>query len=350
MSVTLQDVAQAAGVSAATVSRVLSGHKAKLFVPSTRQRIHEAAKRLGYRPSLAARALATGRTALVTLWSYHPYQPFYAMVMESVQKQAREHGYGLLVADVAAGGPGDVGPNAAVWPSDGILAVDCGEYSERVFQASPNANTPVVSMGTVVIPETDVVQLDLSNAFRQATEHLVAEGCRRIAYFSYLPKNENGVLARCYRAPRNAYRTAIHDAGLEEEYIWMNSDTRAASRRTLVDYVRKHGWPDGILCRDDETAIGAYRAICDLGKRVGRDVLLIGCDGIQDTQYLECPLSTVAAPVERMCELAWEFLANRMANPSAPRQHALVEAALVLRESSQRSTKRARKKRRSPEA
>ena len=97
-------------------------------------------------------------------------------------------------------------------------------------------------------------------------------------------------------------------AGLTDEYIHMETDTRAGSRQTLVDYVGKRGCPDGILCRDDETALGAYRAICDLGLRVGRDVLLVGCDGIQDTQYLECPLSTIVMPVPRMCELAWQFL------------------------------------------
>jgi len=65
--------------------------------------------------------------------------------------------------------------------------------------------------------------------------------------------------------------------------------------------------------------------------------LLVGCDGIQDTQYLECPLSTIVLPVPRMCELAWQFLAKRLADPSAPRQHAVLEAALVPAESSQRS-------------
>ena len=68
---------------------------------------------------------------------------------------------------------------------------------------------------------------------------------------------------------------------------------------------------------------------------MGRDVLLVGCDGIEDGLYLHCPLSTMAFPVARMCELAWEFLERRMADPSAAPQYAVLEAKLEIRESSQ---------------
>ena len=348
MRVTLQDVAKEAGVSAATVSRVLSGHKAKLYVPSTRRRIKEAAEKLGYRPSFAARALATGRTSLVTLWSYHPYEAFFATVVKEVQKQAQANRHGLLVADIAMDNADESGAGKPVWPSDGILAMDCGQWAQRLLRARPSANTPIVSMGTTLVPETDSVQLDLSGAFRQATEHLLAEGCRRIAYLCAGPEDDSDVMVHCYRAPRLAWQAAMQDAGLKEEYIYLDADTRSASRRTVVDYIREHGCPDGILCRDDEMAIGAYRAMCDLGIRIGQDVLLVGCDGIQDTQYLDCPLSTIALPVPRMCELAWQFLARRMADPSAPPQHAVLEAAVVLRESSQRSHRRRKPRKKRP--
>jgi LacI family transcriptional regulator len=222
--------------------------------------------------------------------------------------------------------------------------MDCGQWTRRLLHARPSAQTPIVSMGTTLVPDTDTVQLDLANAFRQATEHLAAQGCRRIAYLSNQLENDNDVLAQCYRAPRLAYQAIMKDVGLEEEYVCLDVDTRAASRRTLVDYVKKHGCPDGILCRDDEMAIGAYRAICDLGLRIGRDVLLIGCNGSQDTQYLECPLSTITLPVPRMCQLAWQFLERRMADPSAPLQHAVLEAAVAFRESSARCTRRTKRR------
>ena len=152
MRVTLQDVAEEAGVSLATASRVLSGDKARLYVPSTRHRIQEAAKKLGYRPSFAARALATGRTSLATLWTYHPYHAFYATVVEAVQKEALKNMYGLLVADAAIDEASLAGPNACMWPSDGILAMDCGEHAERVLSSRASMLRPSSAWGRLSSP------------------------------------------------------------------------------------------------------------------------------------------------------------------------------------------------------
>lgn len=104
MPASLRQVAEEAAVSQATASRVLSGHGAELFAPETRRRIEEVARQLGYRPNHTARALATGRTGLMTLWSYPPYQTFFGLVMAEMQRQAQQAGIGLLVADISAPG------------------------------------------------------------------------------------------------------------------------------------------------------------------------------------------------------------------------------------------------------
>lgn len=346
MGVTLQEVAKAARVSVATVSRVLSGRGAELFAAPTRRRIEETAQRLGYRPNHTARALVTGRTGLVTLWSYHPYHAFFAMVMEEVQKQSRNHGYGLLVADVAVREPEEPGPALGAWPSDGILAMECGQWAQAVLKARPSPQTPVVSMGTNVIPKTDSVRVDMGKAFREATEHLLEQGCRRIAYCSLAFDEQSDVLATTFAEPRDAYRKLMHERGLSEEWVGLELPTRGIARETIASHIRKNGPPDAILCRNDDLAIGAYRALCDLGLAVGKDVLLVGCDGIQDTQFLHCPLSTIVLPVAEMCQQAWQFLETRMANPSAPRQQAVLEGKLVIRESSEQSRKKGNKKER----
>jgi LacI family transcriptional regulator len=338
MGITLRDIAVEAGVSTGTVSRILAGKKAQLYAPATRTRIEQVARRLGYRPNHTARALVTGRTNLVTLWSYHPYEAFFALVMEEVQRLARKDGYAVLVADAAVEDTGDAEPKGCYWPSDGILAMDCGALADRVLHARPSSHTPIVSMGTALVPDTDGVQLDMAAAFRQAAEQLVAAGCKRIAYVSIVPKQDGGAhsYSWTYASPREAYRTAMQAAGLPEEYIRISTASRPAARENVVDYVREHGCPDGLLCRDDTIAIGAYRAMYDLGIQVGRDVLMVGANGILDTQYLEHPLSTIVLPVHDMCRLAWSYLMRRMDNPSTPRQHAVLAATLETRESSQR--------------
>ena len=76
--------------------------------------------------------------------------------------------------------------------------------------------------------------------------------------------------------------------------------------------------------------------MCDLGIRIGDDVLLIGCDGAEETRFMPCPVSTILLPVRRMCQIAWQFMERRLADPEAERQFETLTAALELRPSSLR--------------
>jgi LacI family transcriptional regulator len=335
MPASLRQVAEEAGVSQATASRVLSGNGAELFASETRRRIEEIAHRLGYRPNHTARALATGRTGLMTLWSYPPYQTFFGLVMAEMQRQAQQKGIGLLVADISARKL-SLAPHAAVWPSDGILAMDCGGWAEEVFDARPTVKTPIVSMGTSWIAETDSVRLDLSGAFAEATRHLLARGCRRVAYVTRTVPADVQVPTNVFGAPRDAYAAAMHSAGLETELIPLASASRDSARQGTLAHVRARGCPDAFLCRNDDLAMGVYRGLCDLGICVGGDVLLIGCDGIEETRFMPCPVSTILLPIERMCQLAWQFMEQRLADPAAELQVETLTAKLEVRESARR--------------
>lgn len=327
MAVNLREIAQAAGVTEGTVSRVLRDKRVESFPEETRIRIKEIAHRLGYRPHRAARTLATGRTEVASLCTPSPYQAFYVQVMKHLGEQAQACGYSLMTSDAEAQQP-DGKPVALPIPDcDGVLAVDCGSYAERILRSCPSEQTPVVSLGTSWIPDTDRVRLELGGAFRDAARHLIAQGCRRIAHFCWLPG---------LTVPSEAYRAVMCEAGLPEELIFTDSVARRHARQRIVEYVCAHGCPDGILCRNDDLAIGAYRGLCDLGLEVGRDVLLVGCDGIEDTEFLSCPLSTIVAPVAELCRLGWQFLERRIADPAAPREEALLESRLEVRQSSQR--------------
>jgi len=115
-----------------------------------------------------------------------------------------------------------------------------------------------------------------------------------------------------------------------------DSKQRAEVRRTIGSYIERFGCPNGIFCYNDDMALGAYRGLCDLGLRVPEQVALVGCDGIEDTQYLETPLSTIVQPVEEMCALAWQFLQKRMQEPDYICQQGIITAKLEIRASSDR--------------
>jgi LacI family transcriptional regulator len=105
-------------------------------------------------------------------------------------------------------------------------------------------------------------------------------------------------------------------------------------RRHLRAYAESNVLPDAIFCHNDDAAIAAYRALCDIGAQVPGDVALIGCDGIEDTEYLATPLTTIAQPYEDLTKYAWQFLKRRIDEPDASPQEVTLNAALVIRESS----------------
>ena len=89
---------------------------------------------------------------------------------------------------------------------------------------------------------------------------------------------------------------------------------------------------------NDEVALGVYRALREMKLRVPHDVALIGCDGIEDTEYLECPLSTIVLPSEEMCRLAWQMLQERIENPALEPRHVVLMPHLAIRESTRRAS------------
>jgi len=189
-------------------------------------------------------------------------------------------------------------------------------------------HTPLVSMGVAYLASTDLVAIDLYPGAMEAVKHLTARGGRRIAYMV----SQSGSYASEVRY--KAYTGVLQEAGLKPEYIVASSHLRSDACQAMLEHIHACGCPDGIFFFNDDMAIGAYRALCDLGIRVPDDVALVGCDNIEDTEYLEVRLSTIAQPLEEMCILAWQFLERRMNDPALPLQQQFLPAKLIIRESS----------------
>ncbi len=322
---TLKDVAEAAGASAATVSYVLN-NSPKAISPQTRARVLQAARDLGYQPNLAARTLAARHSHTVALWIANAHAPFFAQVIRAFQPQARAGGYELIIREMA-GDPGEMRSGLSGWPVDGILAFQGAAYVHAFLEANPSPTVPFVSLGAYHEDCSDFVAIDLYAGARDAVRHLLMRG-RRVAFL--LPEGST-VPGEARHA---AYHAVMDEAGLPPEVIAVPTKQRADVRQALKAYLGRHGCPDGLFCYNDDMALGAYRGLCDLGLRVPEQVALVGCDGIEDTEYLERPLSTIVQPVEEMCRLGWQFLENRMRDPALRAQRVTVTPALVVRDSS----------------
>lgn len=170
--------------------------------------------------------------------------------------------------------------------------------------------------------------VDLTSGVRQAMSHLINVDCRRIAFAS----QESSIKRKELRAL--AYTEVMQKNRIPAKFIALSTTTRATSRAELKSYIDKHGCPDGILCFNDVVALGIYRALCELGIKVPQQVALVGCDGIEDTEYLECPITTIVQPVEEMCRLAWDILQERIKNPRKQLTQKVLLSQLAVRDSS----------------
>ncbi len=334
MAITQKDIAQRVGVSQQAVAHALGG-KGRLS-EDTRTRILDEANKMGYRPNPLARALLTGKTNLISLWLPSEMSPFYAQVAHDIESMIGREPYNLVITNVeryhkqAKNAQNSQNFAPAAWPVDGILAFEVPQI--QGIENSLLGGPPVVCLGVdwlTTSQKLDSVSINLRPGSEEAMSHLLP-GRRRIAFMTIPGLLQNND-ARC-----EVYQQAMKNAGLEPEYIFLNdlSRLRADARQAVQDYIKQNGAPDAIFCASDEEAIGTHRGLCDLGLKIPEDVALLGCDGIEDTEYLTPAISTIKQPTQEMCRVGWDLLQRRMAQPDLPRQHQQLKAHLVIRESS----------------
>lgn len=318
--VTIRDIARELDLSHTTVSRVLNGREDINIPERTRLRVLEAAQSMGYQPNRAARALATGKTHMLTLLMPNLRSPFYLETLRCSDAWLAEHGYGLDSISMQR-------TDAHAWQSDGMLALDrTPEEVLKFIAANRLSGTPVVYLGTVPTPGCDNVYVDLRPAAREAVESLVASGRRHIVHL-HLPGNDRG-------AKPDTYGDVLREAGLSPVLICSGDGSKESIRLAVMNYCATHGSPDGIFAEYDDLAIGAYCAMRDLGRRVPDDTAIIGCDGVVDTECFESPLSTIVIPVEEMCDSACEFLLRRIEDPETGIQERVILGSFARRKSS----------------
>ncbi len=320
--VTLQDIADVAGVKKMVVSNALNGTRS--VAPATRERVQRIAREMNYIPNFAARALTMGRTGIIAILSGSLSEPYYAEMVHFLERHLTANGFHLMLMRT----PGEVRDiahatgNVAV---DGAIAVDMqGLVNE--FKSHPTV--PCVAIGTSEQGFVDSVVVDLSAGVEEALGLMMAAGRRRIAYL---------VTANVMRQPTEVrarvYFRSMERAGQTPEIINVHTDDIDKTELKLEAYFREFGCPDELLCQNDATAMCDFRVLKELGLKVPDDVLLVGCDGQRQMKYFDPPLSTIAQPMEEMCALAWQFLQRRLVQPDLPLQTTTLEGKLIVRRS-----------------
>lgn len=321
---TRNDVAKLANVSGWTVSKVINGCMDSRIADETRERVLNAAQKLGYHPNLTARALATGTTHVIAICA-DIRSPYSIKVINRFQPLFTEHGYRMLIIDLWQALKS---PQIPLGPVDGFISLDSNQSIERFVDVNSNFRIPFVSIGVYFIENRDHITVNIYDSSKKALKHLYDSGCRRIAYV------QPGFVEPITDDPRLlAYNEFVKEYMLASEVIEIPGDTRQKTHDLIREYIPVFGCPDAIFCHNDYKAIAVYRAFREMGYRIPEDLLLIGCDGIEETEYLDSKLSTIVQPVDELCRISWEFLNNRMNDKSIPAQTAVLQSTFEIRES-----------------
>lgn len=320
--VTLQDIADAAGVKKMVVSGALNGTRS--VAPATRKRVQQIAREMNYIPNFAARALRTGRTGIIAIISGPLNEPYYSKVVHLLEQHIDAAGFKVMLVRTP-GEVKDVANATGNIAADGAIVVD---MVNLVNEFKSHESIPCVSISTYEQCFVDNIIIDLSASVNEALGLMLAAERQRIAYLVTAPN-----MARDTEVRARAYLAFMHKAARVPEIIDVATDDLTRVEDNFKAYIEQHGCPDGLLCQNDETAMCAFQALRDVGYTVPADVLLVGCDGQAHMRYCTPPLSTIVVPMEEICAQAWQFLQKRLAHPDLPHQEATLQGTLVIRES-----------------
>jgi len=296
-SVTIFDVAKRAGISTATVSRVLN--TPELVAPETVARVQAVMAELKYAPQAAARNLATRKNNTIGLVLEDISGDFFAPLLRGIENATRQAGYGLLVASAGQAGPQDELPRTlAAQNADGLL-VFAASLSEPALRHCYEAGTPLVLIHQTPPEKMDIPCVTVENkaaAFRLVDHLIGVHGCRRIVFLSGPAGQEDS------RWRELGYREALaaHGIPFDPDLLAPGEFDRtvaAASTRSLLAAGIHF---DAIFPGDDEAVIGVLEVLRAAGRRVPEDVAVVGFDDQMLSAYLNPPLTTVRAPTEQV--------------------------------------------------
>jgi LacI family transcriptional regulator, repressor for deo operon, udp, cdd, tsx, nupC, and nupG len=322
------NVAEQAGVSVATVSRVLNGHAN--VRAETRDKVLAAVAASGYRVNELARNLRTAESRLLLTMVPDVGNPFYAEIVRGIDSVARQHGYFMLLCDTGA----DPGRERSYFDllrrrrADGAICLDPATVQQALAEES-------VALPWVACCEFDTgvgvpyVGIDNYQAAGDAVRHLLSRGHRRIA----LINSGDGYLYA--RQREQGYLDALREAGLaphEQGIVHLDSlDYEAGASAAAMLMSRAKDAPTAIFAVSDTLAIGVIKGLRSIGKRVPDDVAVVGFDDISLAAQIDPPLTTIAQPMRELGETAARLLLQRLANRAAQVPGVLLPHRLVVR-------------------
>ena len=332
--ITIYDIARVLGLSPATVSRGLKDHPAINI--KTRKRIMDTAREMGYRSNSFASNLRMQKTNTIGIIVHELKSQFISSVLSGIEKVTTEAGYDLIIGHSSETYRKEAANAHNLFHKrvDGLiasLAFDTRDMDH--FDPFVQKGIPIVffdrvedfAYGTRVI-------IDNVRAGHEATAHLAAQGCRRIAHIT-------ANLARNVYAGRlKGYQQALSDYGLayDPALLIVNDLSEAAAIRTAHQVATMNPRPDGVFTTNDFFAAVFLQTLKEEGIRIPEDIAIVGFNNDAISRTIQPKLSTINYPGEEMGEQAARSLLDQLSGVTSSRttDTIIIPSELIIRESS----------------
>jgi len=322
----IKDVAKAAGVSTATVSRVLANNAP--IRPETRERVLEAIAALDYRPNLIARSLRAQKSAKIGLVVSDIRNPFFTAIGRAVEDAAYEKGYSVLMCNTDEN-PEKENMYLNILHDEsvaGVIFSPTHQFSTAV--KTFNSKTPFVIIDRAIdTDEADMVLLDNVGAAHELTAHLVDNGYRKIAGLF-------GNASTTGKERQLGFQNALEEHGLSPAAVRFIAPRIKHGFDTTLELLSQADRPDALFTSNSLLTAGAFQAIKNCGLVVPDDVALVGFDETTWGAMVDPPITLIAQPTEEIGRTATELLFQRINEPKRAPKAVILRGKLLVRKSS----------------
>ncbi len=325
-SITIKEIAELAGVSVATVSRVFSDNGA--VSKRTREHVLAVAKKYHYEPNLLGRNLRTKETKVILIILTTIANHFCSRVVRGINAAAQKAGYTAMICatnDLRESEESylDLVRNHL---ADGAIIFNTLMSEKEVRDLSKRYHI-VQCSEYVDYRNTPYVSIDNRQAAREAVEYLIKSGRKRILYLTV----DNSLISTKQRFLGYREALAAHNIPFEPQLICYGNYGYHNGSEVVTEALRQGIVFDAVFAISDRMAAGAVTALKSAGKRVPEDAAVIGFDNTDISYILEPQLTTVAQPQQQMGEIAFELLIDKMKNNIV--SHRILQHRLVVRQS-----------------
>mgnify|MGYP002673143891 CR=1 FL=1 len=331
MGVTIKDVAEAAGVSISTVSKVLNGHYS--ISEKTAERVRGIMREMNYYPNANAQSFASGSNhTVVLLANLAPnaafQNPHMFEIIAGLEEALCKRGYRLILRGTDATSACGIAEEIISRRSADAIAVHVGVMSHPLAAVLTRLQFPHIVLGA---PDFDsqVCWIDNSNTYSGtvAASFLLSRGYKRLAFIG----GKSYDLGSALRL--QGVKQGLSNAGakLEDQYIWLGESTRADGFRMVENLLSQKELPDAIICANNYIALGCVDAVNKRGLRIPKDIGVMAFDNFPFSQIIEPPLTVVDINVRDMGAQAAKFLTDIMRHPNTQIQTYITTSDVIVR-------------------